>query len=88
MNIIRQYSPRLSRIIVKYYFLITAILLLFILVCVQGRYEKRCLAICTLFKIINGSIQKINFSNLLTIHEIKYQPQDVFHITCMSLNTQ
>ena len=28
------------------------------------------------------------FSNSLKIHEVNYQPQDVYHITCMCLDTQ
>ena len=32
--------------------------------------------------------QDLTFSNSLIIHEVNYQPQDLYHITCMCLDTQ
>ena len=36
----------------------------------------------------NGATFTAYFSNSLKIHEVNYQPQDVYHITCMCLDTQ
>ena len=33
-------------------------------------------------------VKTVIFSNLLIIHEVNSQPQDVYHITCMCLDTQ